>query len=377
MELKTLAEAPIAQGTRVLLRLDVNEPVDGEGNPTDTFRLRRALPTIKFLADKGARTTVVGHLGRQGESLRGVAAALARLAAPTPIEFFDGTLAQAAGREVAPGEFLMLENIRRHEGEETDDPALTKSLAQLGDVFVMDAFADAHRAHASIVGVAGLLPGFAGLLVAEEVARLSQALQPPPQSVAIVGGAKFETKEPLIIKLLGLYGRVLIGGALANDFLKARGENVAASKTSNTPVPPELARDERIALPVDAVFKDGLEPHAAPIAEIGNDEQMLDAGPETIAAWSDIIAAAPLVLWNGPLGVYEDGFVDGTNGLARAIVAHCEKTGAQALVGGGDTIAALEGISFDQEKIFRSTGGGAMLQFLAEGTLPGLQALQK
>lgn len=377
MDIRTIDEAPIQEGTRVLLRAGLNVPVDTEGRPTDEYRLRQALATIEYLAERKARTVVVAHLGREGTSLKYAAEALQQLTDKTVIRFFEGTIEEAVAVEVAPGECLLLENIRRVEGEKENDPVLAGMLARLGEVFVSDAFADSHRTHSSIAGVGRIIPSYAGLLMAREIEMLSKALTPPPGSVAIVGGAKFETKEPLIVKLVRLYGTVCVGGALANDFLKARGYSVATSAVSSMPVPPALANDLHIMLPIDAVLQDGASPRVSSIENVGPQERILDAGPRTIEAWNEYIAAAPLILWNGPLGVYEQGFVDGTDALARKIVERCATSNARAIVGGGDTVAALHDIHFDSEKIFCSTGGGAMLQFLADGTLPGIEVLKQ
>ncbi len=359
-------------GKRVLLRTGLNVPVDASGAVGDVFRLTRALMTIEYLSGRGARTVVIGHLGRSGDSLRPVYEKLASLT-KTSIRFFDGAFdaARAEAEKLHDGECLMLENVRRDDGEEKNDLTFACTLADLGDLYVNDAFADSHRVHASIVGVATLLPSYAGLLMEEEVSQLSGALTPPSGSIAIVGGAKFETKQPLIEKLLGLYGKVCVGGAIANDFLKARGLNVGASLISDILPPSELVHDPRVLVQSDVVVRSESGARTCDAADIGGKEAIVDAGPETTEAWGSLIAQAPLVLWNGPLGVYEENFTAGTDALAQAI----DTSARRAIVGGGDTLAAIEKFSFDSSQVFLSTGGGAMLEFLSTGTLPGIEAL--
>jgi phosphoglycerate kinase len=367
MKLRTIHDLEV-QSKRVLLRAGLNVPIV-DGAVTDDFRMRQALRTIELLAQRGARVTIISHLGREGDSLMPVFEKLKTLST-VPMQFHDGPLADAP-TGVEEGSCLMLQNIRREKGEEENSPELAQALAIRADIFVNDAFADSHRSHASIVGVAQLIPSYAGLLMEEEVENLSSALVPPVNSLAIIGGAKFETKEPLIKKLLSIYSEICVGGALSNDFLKARGYSVGASKISDKPVEKELAEDPRIHLQDDMTVMGPTGKRVAASTDIKNDERVVDAGPETSAHWSDKIKNAPLVLWNGPLGIYEEGYVDSTDALAEALV----QSSARGIVGGGDTIAALEKFTFDQSRIFRSTGGGAMLEFLAEGSLVGLGSL--
>jgi phosphoglycerate kinase len=218
------------------------------------------------------------------------------------------------------------------------------------------------------------LPSYAGFLIEKEIEHLSQALRPPEGSVAVIGGAKFETKLPLLTKLLSLYGTVLLGGALGNDMLKARGMPFGASLISTAPVPLEIAGDERIRMMADAVVlgSDG-KGREALVNDIRADEKIVDIGPATALAWSELVGAAPFVLWNGPMGVYEEGYTKGTDTLAKTLV----ERRIPAVIGGGDTEAALRKFSFDPARVFVSTGGGAMLEFLASGTLPGLEPLKK
>lgn len=375
MELKTLNDVDVS-GKRVLLRMSLNVPVGENGQVSDLFRLKRSLPTLEHLVGKGARVVIVGYFGRSGESLEPVFNALTSIAPNIPMRFFAGAPedAQEEAVKLAPGECLVIENIRKHPGEEKNDPVLAHALAALADVFVSDAFAEAHRPYASNVGVAALLPSYAGFLMQEEVAHLTPALTPPEGSVAIIGGAKFETKQPLIEKLLASYSKLLLGGALGNDVIKARGFPFGSSLISEKVVPESIAGNERLLSPEDAYLTGGpLEGRAGYVTDTRVEEKIFDIGPETAEVWARVVSAAPFVLWNGPMGVYEKGFTKGTDILAEALVA----SGARAVIGGGDTVAAVSKFTFDPSRIFISSGGGAMLDFLSNGTLPALEPLKK
>lgn len=372
-------ETCVVRGVRVVLRTSLNVPVTSDGEVVDLFRLKRATSTIEWLSRNGARTVVLAHLGRKGESLENVVKALQSLTPNISIKFFNGSLAEAAQRSLTMKdcEVIVLENVRSHDGEESNDNALARDFAGLGDVYVNDAFADAHRTHASVVGVASLLPAYAGLLMMEEVTRLGRALTPPKESLAIVGGAKFETKIPLIRKLLGHYSKVLLCGALANDLFKARGFPFGASLVSDMSVPVEIATEQRIVMPLDVTIGNAdvriNTERISNVADVRAEERIVDIGSKTAQAWAQEISRASFVVWNGTTGVYERGFVSGTLALARAVA----ESGVEAVIGGGDTLAALEEFDFDTKKVFLSTGGGAMLEFLTNGTLVGLEALKR
>ena len=359
MQIKTLNDADVS-GKRVLVRCDFDVPLK-DGAVVDDTRLKAALPTIAYLKEKGATEIIlIGHLGRPDgkvvEDLK-VAPVAASLALLTNMQGV-----------------VVKENLRFDAREEANDPSFAKELAALADVFVNESFATAHRAHASTVGVAALLPSYAGLHFAEEVEKLSAALVPPQGAIAIIGGAKFETKSPLIEKLLALYSKVLIGGALGNDILKARGFPFGASLISSVPVPEAIAGNERLLAADDAYFTGGsMDDRSGPITDTRADEKIIDIGPQTAKAWSKEISAAPFVLWNGPMGVYEQGYVSGTDALAGTLAS----SSARAVIGGGDTTAAVSKFTFDPQKIFVSSGGGAMLEFLALGTLPAIEVLKK
>jgi phosphoglycerate kinase len=288
-----------------------------------------------------------------------------------------GPQARAAVRDLPPGGVLMLENLRRDSREEKNDPEFAKELAMLADVFVEDSFDTCHREHASIVGVPALLPSYAGLAVETEVAHLLRARTPKHPALAVIGGAKFSTKEPVLKRLLDVYDHVFIGGALANDFLKAKGYEVGASLTSDAgqETIKELLKNPKLVTPVDVVVAKRGEKreHAreAKLDDVHSDEIILDAGPHTASALVDLANKAKTIVWNGPFGRYEDGFMDATEAFARALAT----SKAHSVIGGGDTIGALDELHFTNDRAFLSTGGGAMLDFLAYGTLPGLEVL--
>jgi phosphoglycerate kinase len=357
--MRSVRDIPVFENIPILVRAALNVPV-ANGKVTNTYRLRRALPTIRFLAERGARVVLISHIGeRAGETLAPVAEALGNLI--TGVSFCPdttGARARAAVRELAPGHILVLENLRRDRGEVTNDHAFARELATLGDFFVQDSFDTCHRPHASIVGVPEILPSYAGLLLEDEVRELSQALTPKHPALAVIGGMKFSTKEAVLDKLLTLYDHVFVGGALANDFLKASGKNVGKSLVSNTDerTLKKLLENPKLIVPVDSVFEK---------------KGIVDHGAGTAALLADLAQQAKTILWNGPLGNYENGFVAATDAFAQAVAA----SSAYSVVGGGDTIAAIENLGLLPRFSFVSTGGGAMLQFLAAGTLPGIEAL--
>ena len=376
--MQTVRDIKKLEGVPVLVRAALNAEVTS-GTVTNDFRLRAALPTIKYLAGRHAKVILIGHVSGSGtESLRPMYEAM-RAWIPG-IAFCDvatGTRPRDAVRAMVPGEVLMLENLRRDKREERNDGEFARELAALADVFVQDAFDVCHRRHASVVGIPEYLPSYAGLLVEREVAELEKALRPRKPSLAIVGGAKFATKRAVLAMLLKKYDRVFVGGALANDFLKAAGYRVGRSLVSDVK-PEELApllRNGRLLLPVDAVVaRQGgtrAEGRASSLADVRDDDAILDVGPETVRMLMTYANRATSVLWNGPLGNYEAGFHDATRATAIAVA----RADAYAVIGGGDTVAAIETLGLDDDIGFVSTGGGAMLDFLAQGTLPGIEAL--
>lgn len=372
--MKYLRECPPARGARVLLRLDLNAPVDEKGRIRDDFRLRRALPTLLFLRERGMRAIVLAHRALPHETLRPAFALLAASLGQGCFfsEHAPGRELLARANDLNEGDLLFLENIRRFPGEANNDPAFARELAKAGEYFVDDAFASMHRPHASIVGLPLLLPSFGGLLVEEEIAALTAARAPRHPSFAVVGGAKFETKEPLIRLLLERFDRVAVGGALANDFLKARGYEVGISKVSGTLPSQALLRHPKLLIPREVVVRAaGGKVRSARADSVRPDEQIVDIGIQVGWEWGEHMRSASFVLWNGTMGLYEEGFSACDKALAVSLQAS-----KRAVVGGGDTVAVLGG-SLKNQHVFLSTGGGAMLEFLTKGTLPGIEALEK
>lgn len=377
--MRTIRDIPHLENVPVLVRAALNVPVAG-GTVANTFRLRSALASIEYLTQRHAKVILIGHLGDTGtESLEPVYEAMKQFIprihfAPDSV----GKVAREAARALEAGEVLMLENLRRHAGEKDNDPTFAAELASLADVFVQDSFDVCHRNHASVVRIPELLPAYAGLQVEHEVAELSKALRPKTPALAIIGGAKFSTKEPVLKALVKSYDRVFVGGALANDFMKAKGLPVGTSLVSGVDgaALKELAANERILLPSDFIAG----PHGStrgsatgkPVTVVAPNEAILDDGPATIAQLAVLVRNAKTILWNGPLGNYENGYTEGTEALALAIAS----SSSHSIVGGGDTIAAIEKLGVADRISFISTGGGAMLDFLARGTLPGLSSLR-
>ncbi|MFA5744636.1 MAG: phosphoglycerate kinase [Candidatus Paceibacterota bacterium] len=357
--MRSVRDIQIFENVPIVVRAALNVPIKN-GEVANDYRLRRALPTIKFLSERGAKVILISHIGEKGtETLAPVAQALGKLI--SGVSFSPetiGTDARAAIRSLAPGQIIVLENLRRHAGERENSRAFARELAALGDIFVEDSFDTCHRMHASTVGVPEILPSYAGLLLEDEMRELSQALTPKCPSLAVIGGMKFSTKETVLTRLLTLYDHVFVGGALANTFLKVSGKNVGKSLVSDSDEATikKLIANSKLVLPIDSVIKD---------------EAILDIGPGSIALLADLAKKSKTILWNGPLGNYENGFSGATNAFAEAVT----NSSAYSILGGGDTIAAIEGLGLLPKFSFVSTGGGAMLDFLAAGTLPGIEAL--
>ncbi|HEX5274889.1 MAG TPA: phosphoglycerate kinase [Candidatus Rubrimentiphilum sp.] len=389
--LRTLKDADV-RGKRVLLREDLNVPLK-DGRILDYKRIDSALPTLRYLAGRGARTIIVSHLGRpEGKrnpkySLKPVAAALAeRLHADVPlIDDVVGPAAQAAAESLRDGQIVMLENVRFEPGEEQNDPHFAKQLARLADLYVNDAFGTAHRAHASTEGVAHCLPGFAGLLMEAEIAELSKLLNDPERPyVCVIGGAKVKDKVGVFNNLMERVTAFCIGGGMANTFLAAQGIDVGTSLRDDDLQPAramlELARIRGVEmmLPVDAVVSarfDDAGAHTVALSGVGN-SMILDIGPQTAAAYAKTIETARTVVFNGPMGVYEKApYREGTRAVGEAM-ARATARGARTVVGGGDAAAAAEELGFAERVTHVSTGGGATLEFLEGTELPGIKALE-
>ncbi|MEO1581181.1 MAG: phosphoglycerate kinase [Pseudomonadota bacterium] len=384
MNILIMGEVDLA-GKRVLVRQDLNLPID-DGHITSDTRLRAALPTVQQALSAGAAVMVMSHLGRPQEgvfepsaSLAPVADAMsAMLGKPVRLErdWLDGVA-------IAPGEVVLCENVRFNLGEKACDEALSKRMAALADVFVMDAFGTAHRAHASTAGVTEFAPiACAGPLLAAELDALATAMQSPAKPVvAIVGGAKVSTKLTVLEALADKVDCLIVGGGIANTFLAASGQPVGKSLAEHDMLDTARAlinSDAEIPMPVDVVvgqeFSAETPAVTKTVEQVADDDMIFDIGPETASAFADKLADAGTIIWNGPAGVFEfDRFSGGTRALAEAIAA----SDAFSIAGGGDTLAAIEKFGVADGVSYVSTGGGAFLEFVEGKTLPAVAALAK
>ncbi|HEU4564406.1 MAG TPA: phosphoglycerate kinase [Gemmatimonadaceae bacterium] len=391
---RDLTDAEV-RGKRALVRVDFNVPMDEQGRVTDDTRIRAALPTLDYLLERGASVILLSHLGRpkgKPESRYSLAPVAAHLATLTrwPVEFVAGTDDNAARKAAAalePGHILVLENTRFLAGEEKNDERLSRALAELGDLYVNDAFGSAHRAHASTEGVAHHLhPAVAGLLMEKELQYLGSALENPQRPfIAILGGAKISGKIDVIEQLLPKVDRLIIGGAMACTFFRAMGLGTGKSLVEEDRV--EMAADllrrggDKLLLPDDALVAPSLDQpqraHGVPRDAIPADEAMYDIGPRSAARFKRAIAEARTVVWNGPMGVFETPPFDvGTRAVAEAL-AEATSRGATTIVGGGDSAAAVAEFGLESRMSHVSTGGGASLEFLEGKVLPGVAALDR
>lgn len=371
--MKSITEVTDVRGTYVLVRSSCNVPlVDGKvGN---TFRLKRALTTIDYLREAGARVIVLAHIGRaKTDTLYPVYEAFRELIPMTWGGVVASTDFMAKRATMIDGDILLAENLRQDVREEENDFGFATELASLGDIYVDDAFDNIHRNHASMVTLPTLLPAYAGMTLREEVAELQKAMHPVSPSLFVLGGAKFETKIPLVEKYLALYDRVFVTGALLNDMLKAWGYEVGTSLVSNVSLAgAAFLSNPKLVLAVDVVVQSERGTRVALVSDVQPDEKITDMGPETMESIAPLVASAATVLWNGPLGLYEAGAAGGTHQLAEQIAA----SQAFSIIGGGDTVAAIESLGLNDKFGFVSTGGGAMLTVLELGTTPALDALE-
>jgi phosphoglycerate kinase len=393
-QLKSTADVDLA-GKRVLLRADLNVPVK-DGKVSDATRLERLLPGLTRLAERGARVVVISHFGRPKDgpdpnfSLQPVADKLGQLW-QRPVAFARDCVGEVAEQAVAalgPGQIAVLENLRFHKGEESNDPAFARRLAALADIYVNDAFSAAHRAHASTEAIARLMPSYAGPLLLEEIEALIGVLEKPtPPTVAIIGGAKVSTKIELLQNLVAKVDKLIVGGGMANTFLLAQGVGIGTSLAepdfTGTALKIMAAAMERhceVLLPIDAVvakrFAAGVPSVEVAISDTPADAMILDIGANTLARYTGVVEGVKTLLWNGPLGAFEiEPFGRGTFALARAVARLTEAGALTSVAGGGDTVAALNAAGVSQAFSYVSTAGGAFLEWLEGRELPGIVAL--
>ena len=376
------------QDKKVILRANFDIPFDEKGNIFDDFRIRKALPSIKYLLEHEAKTIIISHLGRPSSgvrlSLKPVAARLSKLL-DQQVKFVKdcvGGQARKAVKAMKPGQVILLENLRFYSEERSNDDTFAKQLANLGEIYINDAFSNCHREHASIVGITNHLPSGAGLLLEEEIKTLSSVMEKPKRPMVLVlGGAKIDTKISCLLKFLEIADHIVVGGIFAPAILHAKGISL-----SGFPLDEDIEKkfasieltNPKLHLPIDALV--GLRNHQldylrqSAVGKIRKEEQMFDIGPETVRIFSNIIEEASTVIWNGPLGYVEDErFANGTLSIASAIL----RTNAFSVVGGGDINAFLAANNMRSKFSYVSTGGGAMLEFLSDKELPGIKALQK
>lgn len=384
---RTIRDLGSLANKRVLIRVDFNVPLK-DGVITDDTRIRAALPTIQYALEQGASVVLMSHLGRPkgvdlSQSTKPAATRLSELL-KRPVQFADdcvGAATEAQSKALKPGEVLLLENLRFHKEEEKNDPDFAKKLAANGDVYICDAFGSAHRAHASVEAVAHFLPAAAGFLMEKEVDYLGRATANPERPfIAILGGAKISDKLPVINNLLPLVDKLLIGGGMANTFLKAKGYEMGDSLVEATSLEQaaELLKTagDKLVLPVDLVVADAFSNDAkrATVKDNGVSAgwRALDIGPQSVKNFSDAIKNAKMIVWNGPMGVFEmPNFATGTTEVAKAVAA----SSAISIIGGGDSVAAVEQAGVADQITHISTGGGASLEFLEGKVLPGVAAL--
>jgi 3-phosphoglycerate kinase len=367
------------KGKYVLLRLDLNVPIV-DGQVGNAYRIEMAIPTIDYLREHEAKIIIIAHTESEGNmSLLPVAQYLNGFYKVDFCQTYFNAIAIDMISKLEDKGVLLFENLRMNPEEKENDKDFAKKLSQMAEIYVDDAFGAMHRKHASIVGVPEFLPHYAGLLVKEEIKNLSKAFNPNKPFLFILGGAKFDTKLPLIHKYLEKADFVFVAGALANDLFKQKGYEVGTSLLTEGDFDLEnIINNPKLVTPVDVMVlkQDGTTEFKSPDS-VSSDEYISDVGPKTIEKLKELVEESKTIVWNGPLGKYKKGFKDKTEELARIIAGATSENGADSIVGGGDTLASIDVTEFEHGFSFVSTGGGAMLDYLVNESLPGIEALDK
>lgn len=371
--MKSIKELKDIKGKRVLVRVDFNVPIK-DGKVVDDFRIKKVIPTISYLLNKKAKVILISHLGSK-DSMKPVYLKLKKYI--KDVMFASGKVlsdnTEDLISELKEGQVILIENLRTETGEEDGSPSFARALSRYGDIYVNDAFSVCHRKHASVVGIPSHIPSYAGFQLEEEIENLSKAFDPSHPFLFILGGAKFETKMPLIKKFIRKADYVFIGGALANDFFKTKGFETGISLVSNNLESiKSLSKYKNIIIPDDIEVNKGKINRFISPSHVEKDENIVDVGPKTIKILEDIINRSKFILWNGPLGKYENGFGGSTEKILKTII----KSKAKSIIGGGDTVAIISKLKIEDKFDFVSTGGGATLDFLSSGSLPGIKALK-
>lgn len=371
---------------KVLIRADFNVPISN-GEVVEDMRLKAVIPTLDLLIAGGAKIIFISHIEAEDVDLLGqkgmaIVAKYFNEKLNRNVQFVsgDGVINDAVESSVSnmkDGEIILLDNLRINPGEKNNDENFSKKLAGLADFYVNEAFSVSHRKHASVIGVPKFLPHFAGMELLNEIISLKTAINPPHPFVFILGGAKFDTKLPLIKKFLDKADHIILGGALINDVYKARGYNIGKSLVSDGGIDiSDIAMNSKIILAKDVVVHDADNAdniYVKKIEEVGDNDVICDLGPSILEEFKKVFAEAGFVLWNGPLGNYENGFKDQTVACARLLI----ESGVKGAMGGGDTVAAIQSVNTELDtNLFVSTGGGAMIDFLINESLPGIEALE-
>ena len=359
---------------KVLVRVDFNVSL-GKNDVVDEnedWRIEKSLETINYLQKAGAKTIVISHIGRdKKESLKPVADYIQKFVKVNFVPTWDRDTIRAIVMDMMPGDVIMLENLRQEDGEETNSEEFASFLAALADMYVNEAFAVSHREHASIVGVPQYLQSYAGFWLQKEIENLGKAMNAPEHPfLLILGGAKFETKIDLIKKFEKIADQIFVGGALANNFFQTIGFRIGKSLVDKNAHVAEFFNKDHIKIPFDVVVKGGV---AKEMPDITDDDVIVDAGPNTMADLVNTIPTFKTVLWNGPLGLYEEGYDTSSKEILKAIT----QSEIFSIIGGGDTVNLVKAMGLEEKISFVSTGGGAMLEFLAKGTLVGIEVLKQ